>query len=201
MLEIEDSPREAVVIENSKLAARRLVEFGLGLTLSCSLNWTNQRTPSSTASVPHSPGILTGTRWRRHAYEASDAGLLSPELAAGIRRSKGVKQLGRDLTESTLLEYLRFQSALQPGPSGSTINDRNAVADRALRNEFPDAPRQIARGFHERYLRRQPMGLARPRWAITRLRVKESKRSIVPFSIDEVARFWSSFFAPPVTSP
>ena len=37
------------------------------------------------------------------------------------------------------------------------------------------------------------MGLARPRWAISRLRVKESKRSIVPLSIDEVARFWSSF--------
>jgi len=31
---------------------------------------------------------------RRLAYEAADAGLLSPELAAGIRRVKGVKQLG-----------------------------------------------------------------------------------------------------------
>ena len=31
---------------------------------------------------------------RRLAYEASDSGLLSPELAAGIRRVKGVKQLG-----------------------------------------------------------------------------------------------------------
>jgi site-specific recombinase XerD len=31
---------------------------------------------------------------RRLAYEASDAGWLSPELAAGIRRVKGVKQLG-----------------------------------------------------------------------------------------------------------
>jgi site-specific recombinase XerD len=31
---------------------------------------------------------------RRLAYEASDAGLLSPELAAGIGRVKGVKQLG-----------------------------------------------------------------------------------------------------------
>ncbi|RZU39376.1 site-specific recombinase XerD [Edaphobacter modestus] len=31
---------------------------------------------------------------RRLAYEAADSGLLSPELAAGIRRIKGVKQLG-----------------------------------------------------------------------------------------------------------
>lgn len=101
--------------------------------------------------------------------------------------------LERDLTESTLLDYVRFQSALEPQPSGSTINARVAVADRALRNEFPDAPCQIARGFHQAYLRRQPMGLARPRWAISRLRVKVPKRSIVPLSVDEVARFWASF--------
>jgi site-specific recombinase XerC len=31
---------------------------------------------------------------RRLAYEAADSGLLSPELAAGIRRVKGAKQLG-----------------------------------------------------------------------------------------------------------
>ena len=110
---------------------------------------------------------------------------------AGIHGTGDVSE--RALTESTLLEYLRFESGLQPRPSGSTINARIAVADRALHNEFPDAPCQIARGFHQAYLRRGPMGLARPRWAISRLRVKEPKRSIVPLSIDEVARFWSSF--------
>ena len=57
-----------------------------------------------------------------------------------------------DLTESTLLDYLRFQCSQQPRPSASTINDRVAIADRALRNEFPDAPCQIARGFHQAYL-------------------------------------------------
>ena len=31
------------------------------------------------------------------AYEAADSGLLSPELAAGIRRVKGVKALGTRL--------------------------------------------------------------------------------------------------------
>ena len=34
---------------------------------------------------------------RRLAYEAADSGLLSPDLAAGIRRVKGVKQLGTRL--------------------------------------------------------------------------------------------------------
>jgi integrase len=31
---------------------------------------------------------------RRKAYEAADTGLLSPELAAGVRRVKGAKKLG-----------------------------------------------------------------------------------------------------------
>ena len=51
-----------------------------------------------------------------------------------------------DLTESTLLDYVRFQSAQQPTPAASTVNHRVAVADRALRNAFPDAPCQVARG-------------------------------------------------------
>ena len=98
-----------------------------------------------------------------------------------------------DLTESSLLDYVRFQSSLQPPPSASTINDRVAVADRAIRNHFPEAPCQIARGFHQAFLRRRPMGLGRPRVEMSRLRVKEPKLHIVPLSVDEVARFWSSF--------
>jgi integrase len=97
-----------------------------------------------------------------------------------------------DLTESTLLDYVRFQSSL-PRPSPSTINDRVAVADRAIRNEFPEAPCQLAHGFHHAFLQRRPMGLGRPRMALSRLRVKVPKRNIVPLSVNEVARFWSSF--------
>jgi len=98
-----------------------------------------------------------------------------------------------DLTESILLDYVKFQSGQQPPPSGSTINDRVAIADRALRHEFPDAPCQVARGFHHAFLQRRPMGLGRPRVAMSRLRVRVPKRNIVPLSVDEVARFWSSF--------
>ena len=98
-----------------------------------------------------------------------------------------------DLSESTLLDYVRFQSSQQPRPSPSLINDRVAVADRAIRNEFPDAPCQIARGFHHAFLQRKPMGLGRRQVAMSRLRVKVPKRNIVPLSVNEVARFWSSF--------
>ncbi len=42
------------------------------------------------------PGTISGrlAAVRRLAYEAADSGLLSPELAAGIRRVKGPKKLG-----------------------------------------------------------------------------------------------------------
>jgi site-specific recombinase XerD len=101
--------------------------------------------------------------------------------------------LRTDLTESTMLDYVRFQSSRQPAPSATTINDRVATADRALRNEFPDAPCQVAHGFHQPFLHRRPMGLGRPRFELSRLRVKEPRLNIIPLSVDEVARFWSSF--------
>jgi hypothetical protein len=42
------------------------------------------------------PGTINGrlAAVRRLAYEAAGAGLLSPELAASIRRVKGVRKLG-----------------------------------------------------------------------------------------------------------
>jgi len=114
-----------------------------------------------------------------------------------VRWWEGVHHTGDvvegDLTESTLLDYVKFQSGQQPPPCGSTINARVAVADRALRNEFPEAPCQVARGFHQAFLRRRPLGLGRPWVAMSRLRVRVPKRQIVPLSVEEVARFWSSF--------
>ena len=98
-----------------------------------------------------------------------------------------------DLTESTLFDYMRFQSSQQPPPSASTINDRVACADRAIRHEFPDAPCQVARGFHQVYLHRRPMGLGRPRFELSRLRIREPRRNVIPLSVEEVTRFWSSF--------
>jgi integrase/recombinase XerD len=130
---------------------------------------------------------LANTSLRIYAYN----------LLHFVRWWEGVHHTGdisqADLTESTLLDYLRYQSSLQPRPSASTINDRVADADRAIRNEFPEAPCQIARGFHQAFLRRKPMGLDRPRVAMSRLRVREPRLNIVPLSADEVARFWSSF--------
>jgi site-specific recombinase XerD len=97
------------------------------------------------------------------------------------------------LSDSILLEYVRFQSSQQPPPSGSTINQRVAIVDHLLRDFFPQAPAQIAPPLQARYWRRAPMGLGRPSAALSRVRVKEEKRTIIPLSVDEVARFWASF--------
>ena len=68
-----------------------------------------------------------------------------------------------------------------------------ADADRAIRNEFPNAPCQIAQGCHQPFLQRKPMGLSRPMVAMSRLRVRQPKLNIVPLSVNEVASFWRSF--------
>ena len=83
------------------------------------------------------------------------------------------------LTESTLLDYVRFQSGQERPLSGGTINQRVAIVDRALRIAFPGAPGQIAPGFQPTYWQRAPMGIGKPRLAWSRLRVKTPKRTIV----------------------
>jgi site-specific recombinase XerD len=63
---------------------------------------------------------------RRLAYEAADAGLLSPELAAGIRRVKGVKRLGVRLGNWLTAEEAR---RLWQAPDANTLKGKR---DRAI---------------------------------------------------------------------
>ena len=63
---------------------------------------------------------------RRLAYEAADAGLLSPELAAGIRRVKGAKKLGVRLGNWLTAEEAR---RLWQSPAADTLKGKR---DRAI---------------------------------------------------------------------
>jgi site-specific recombinase XerD len=63
---------------------------------------------------------------RRLAYEASDCGLLSPDLAAGIRRVKGVKRIGVRLGNWLSAEQSK---RLIAAPSGQRLQD---VRNRAV---------------------------------------------------------------------
>jgi len=97
------------------------------------------------------------------------------------------------LNATVLLDYLRFQAGQHPQPTAATLNHRVGVVERALRNEFPDAGVVFAPGFQNYYWRRSPLGVGRPRPALSQLRVHEPKRIVMPLSVDEVSRFWSSF--------
>jgi len=63
---------------------------------------------------------------RRLAYEAPDTGLLSPDLAAGIRRVKGVKKLGTRLGNWLTIEEARTMWQL---PNVHTVKGKR---DRAI---------------------------------------------------------------------
>jgi hypothetical protein len=68
-----------------------------------------------------------------------------------------------------------------------------AIAERALRLEFPQAQPPFAPGFQYGYWQASLLGCGRPRPALSRMRVRTPKRAVVPLSVDEVARFWASF--------
>jgi len=73
------------------------------------------------------------------------------------------------LTESTLLEYTRFQVNQQPSPAAASVNRRVGIAERALQLAFPDAQTPFVRGFQSGYWRPLPLGTGRPRPALSRL--------------------------------
>ena len=62
---------------------------------------------------------------RRLAYEASDSGLLSADLAAGIRRVKGVKKIGVRLGNWLLAEQAM---ALLDAPDPETMKGKRDLA-------------------------------------------------------------------------
>jgi site-specific recombinase XerD len=97
------------------------------------------------------------------------------------------------VSESTLLDYLRFQAAQSPPPAPASINRRLTVAERVLRLECPNAVAQSAPDFQHWYRRRSPLGIGRWRPALSQLRVRAPKRVITPLTVDQVARFWHSF--------
>jgi site-specific recombinase XerC len=61
---------------------------------------------------------------RRIAYETADAGLLSPELAAGIRRVKGVRRIG-----------VRLGNWLTPEQGRRLLEATTPAGPRKLRNQ------------------------------------------------------------------
>ena len=65
---------------------------------------------------------------RRLAYEASDCGLLSPDLAAGIRRVKGAKLLGVRVGNWLSAEQGKKLIASPSGPELRAVRNRAVLA-------------------------------------------------------------------------
>lgn len=99
-----------------------------------------------------------------------------------------------EITESTLLDYVRHQLDQQPKPTPQTVNHRLGVVHCMYRFHYG---REIPAGqshFQRTYTTRSPLGYGRPRRAVAvGLRLRQPRRVIVPLSAEQVANFWHSF--------
>lgn len=98
------------------------------------------------------------------------------------------------ITESTLLDYVRHQLDRQPKPAPQTVNHRLAVIRNLYRFHHGSEIPPDQSHFRQTCKIRSPLGYGRPHHRITvGLRLKQARRTIVPLSAEEVARFWRSF--------
>jgi hypothetical protein len=81
-------------------------------------------------------------------------------------------------TESTFLDYIRFQVNQNPPPAAQSINRRVGTAERAMRREFPEAARLFAPGFQNWYWRQSPIsGVAAAEGVVRHVRTKSQATS------------------------
>ena len=99
-----------------------------------------------------------------------------------------------DITESTLLDYVRYQLSQQPQPTPQTVNHRLTVIRCLYRfHTGQDIPGGRSH-FQRVYTSRCPLGYGRPHRAVAfGLRLKEPRRVIQPLTAEQVTRFWDSF--------
>ena len=99
-----------------------------------------------------------------------------------------------EITESTLLEYVRHQLNQQPQPTPQTVNHGLDVVRRLYRFHYGREIPASQAHFQRSYTTRSPLGYGHPRGAVAfGLRLKQPRRVILPLSSEEVARFWCSF--------
>ena len=101
-----------------------------------------------------------------------------------------------EITESTLLDYVRYQLDQEPKPTPQTVNHRLVVLHCLYRFHIGAEIPSGKSHFQRTYTKRSPLGYGRPRRAVALgLRLKQPRRIIVPLSAEQVARFWRSFHA------
>jgi integrase/recombinase XerD len=101
-----------------------------------------------------------------------------------------------EITEATLLDYVRHQLNQQPQPTPQTVNHRLTVIRCLYRFHHGQEIPAGNSHFQRVYTTRCPVGYGRPHRAIAfGLRIKQPRRVIQPLSAEQVAQFWASFRA------
>jgi integrase/recombinase XerD len=99
-----------------------------------------------------------------------------------------------EITESTLLDYARYQLDQQPKPTPQTVNHRLCVLHCLYRFHLGCEIPAGRSHFQRIYTTRPLLRYGRSRRAVASgLRLKQPRRVIVPLSAEEVAKFWASF--------
>jgi integrase/recombinase XerD len=142
------------------------------------------------------------TAWANDFLDAQHMRQLSPrslrayayDLLHFARWFQSQPQSLSEITESTLLDYVRYQLNQHPQPTPPTVNHRLTVIRCLYRfhlgREIPgDHPH-----FQRIYTTRCPLGYGRPHRTIAfGLRLRQPRRVIQPLSSEQVTKFWASF--------
>jgi site-specific recombinase XerD len=99
-----------------------------------------------------------------------------------------------ELTQSRLLDYVRFQLDQQPQPTPQTVNHRLTVLHCLYRfhqgAEIPSGSSHLERPS----TKRSPLGYGRPcRALVSRLRLQQPQCVITPLTHQQVEQFWGTF--------
>jgi len=99
-----------------------------------------------------------------------------------------------EVTESSLLEYVRHQLEQKPKPTPQTVNHRLCVFHCLYRFHFGCETPPGQSHFQRAYRTRSPLGYGKARRTFASgLRLRQPRRVIVPLSAAEVGHFWNSF--------
>lgn len=99
-----------------------------------------------------------------------------------------------EITESTLLDYVRNQLDREPKPAPQSVNHRLGVVHCLYRFHYGCEIPAGQSHFQRAYTTRSPLGYGRPRRAVALgLRLRQPRRVVVPLAAEEVAKFWHTF--------
>ena len=99
-----------------------------------------------------------------------------------------------EITESTLLDYVRHQLDREPKPAPQSVNHRLLVVRCLYRFHYGQEIPAGQTHFQRTYTKRPAPGYGRPQRAVALgLRLRQPKRVVVPLAADDVAKFWHTF--------